>query len=307
MPRVVISEFMDEPAIDWLRARHDVTYDPSLVDDPSRLRAACADADALIVRNRTQVDAALMDAAPALRAIGRLGVGLDNIDTKGATARGVAVFPATGGNVTSVAEYVITALLVLRRGAWLGSAQVLSGAWPRQRMMGHEVEGATLGLVGFGAIAQATALRARALGMSIAAYDPFLAASDPAWEGVAHFDNLDELTAHADVLSLHVPLTDTTRELFGADRLAMMKPGAVLINTARGHIVDEAALADALHSGHLRGAAMDVFASEPLGAGSPLEGAPNLIATPHIAGVTVESNTRISWITARNVDGALAV
>ncbi|WP_296644514.1 hydroxyacid dehydrogenase [Roseinatronobacter sp.] len=306
MARVVISEFMDEPAIDWLRARHDVTNDPALVDDPAALRAACAKASALIVRNRTQVDAALMDAAPGLRAIGRLGVGLDNIDTATAKARGVAVFPATGGNVTSVAEYVITALLVLRRGAWLGSADVLSGAWPRQRMMGLEVEGASLGLVGFGAIAQATAARAQALGLLVAAYDPYLPANDHAWHGIARFDDLDQLTAHADALSLHVPLTDATRGLFGADRLAMMKPGAVLINTARGHIVDEAALADALHSGHLGGAAMDVFASEPLGAGSPLEGAPNLIATPHIAGVTVESNTRISWITARNVDGALA-
>lgn len=306
MALVVISEFMDEPAIDWLRARHDVTYDPTLVDDPAALRAACADAAGLIVRNRTQVDAALMDAAPGLRAIGRLGVGLDNIDTEGAKARGVAVFPATGGNVTSVAEYVITAIMVLRRGAWLGSAEVLSGAWPRQRMMGLEVAGATLGLVGFGAIAQATAERARALGMSIAAYDPFLPADAPAWQGIARFDDLDALIAHADALSLHVPLTDATRGLFGADRLARMKPGAVLINTARGHIVDESALADALRSGHLGGAAMDVFGSEPLGAGSPLADAPNLIATPHIAGVTVESNTRISWITARNVDGELA-
>lgn len=306
MARIVISEFMDEPAVDWLAACHDVTYDPTLVDDPARLRATCADADALIVRNRTQVDTALIGAAVSLRAIGRLGVGMDNIDTEAAKARGVAVFPATGGNVTSVAEYVITAIMVLRRGAWLGSAEVLSGAWPRQRMMGLEVEGATLGLVGFGAIAQATADRARALGMSIAAYDPYLPADNPAWQGIARFDDLDTLIAHADALSLHVPLTDTTRGLFGPARLATMKPKAILINTARGHIVDERALADALRSGHLGGAAMDVFASEPLGAGSPLEGAPNLIATPHIAGVTMESNTRISWITAKNIARHLA-
>jgi (S)-sulfolactate dehydrogenase len=173
-------------------------------------------------------------------------------------------------------------------------------------MMGLEVEGAILGLVGFGAIAQATAMRARALGITIAAFDPYLPADAPAWDGIARFDDLDALVAHADALSLHVPLTDATRGLFGADRLARMKPGAVLINTARGHVLDEAALADALHSRHLGGAAIDVFGSEPLGAGSPLEGAPNLIATPHIAGVTVESNTRISWITVRNVAAALA-
>lgn len=306
MALVVISEFMDESAIDWLRARHDVTYDPTLVDDSARLRRACAPASALIVRNRTQVDAALFDAAPGLRAIGRLGVGLDNIDTVTATARGIAVCPATGGNTISVAEYVITAVMVLRRGAWLGSAEVLSGAWPRQRMMGLEMAGATLGLVGYGAIAQATATRAQALGMSVAAYDPYLPANAAAWDGITRYDNLDALVGHADALSLHVPLTDATRGLFGAARLAAMKPGAILINTARGHVVDEGALADALTSGHLGGAAMDVFASEPLGAGGPLAAAPNLIATPHIAGVTVESNTRISWITVRNVDGALS-
>ncbi len=306
MPLVVISEFMDEPAIDWLRTYHDVTYDPTLVDDPTRLRAACADAAGLIVRNRTQVDTALMDAAPGLKAIGRLGVGLDNIDTDTAKARGIAVHPATGGNVVSVAEYVITAILVLRRSAWVGSAQVLNGEWPRQSMIGLEVDGATLGLVGFGAIAQATAMRAKALGMTIAAYDPFLPADSPAWEGVERHETLDTLLPVADALSLHVPLTAETKGMFNAATLARMKPGALLINTARGKIVDEAALADALKSGHLGGAAMDVFASEPLAGNGPLVDAPNLIATPHIAGVTVESNTRISWITVKNVANSLS-
>jgi len=306
MPLVVISEFMDEPAIDWLRTYHDVTYDPTLVDDPTRLRAACADAAGLIVRNRTQVDTALMDAAPGLKAIGRLGVGLDNIDTDTAKARGIAVHPATGGNVVSVAEYVITAILVLRRSVWVGSAQVLNGEWPRQSMIGLEVDGATLGLVGFGAIAQATAMRAKALGMTIAAYDPFLPADSPAWEGVERHETLDTLLPVADALSLHVPLTAETKGMFNAATLARMKPGALLINTARGKIVDEAALADALKSGHLGGAAMDVFASEPLAGNGPLVDAPNLIATPHIAGVTVESNTRISWITVKNVANSLS-
>lgn len=305
MSLVVISEFMDEPAIDWLRARHSVTYDPSLVDDLARLRAACAEAAGLIVRNRTKVDLALLDAAPNLRAIGRLGVGLDNIDTETAKARNIAVYPATGGNVVSVAEYVITALLVLRRRAWQGSAEVLVGKWPRQNMMGLEVDGATLGLIGFGSIAQATARRARALGMTIAAYDPFLPADNPAWDGVERHETVESLLPLADVVSLHVPLTADTKGMFGADTLAKMKSGAVLINTARGQIVDEAALAQALASGHLGGAAMDVFACEPLAAGNPLAEAPNLIATPHIAGVTVESNTRISWITVKNVASSL--
>ena len=301
MAHVVISEFMDEPAVNWLRERHTVTYDPSLVDDPARLRQVCAEAHGLIVRNRTQVDRALFDAAPALRVVGRLGVGLDNIDTSFAESRQIAVYPATGGNVVSVAEYVITAILVLRRAAWMGTSDVLAGKWPRQSMIGLECDGANLGLVGYGAIAQATAERARAFGMKILAYDPFLPADHPAWETAERHESLSTLLPVADAVSLHVPLTDATRGLLDNAGIAAMKPGAVLINTSRGNIVDEGALAKALHSGHLGGAAMDVFAQEPLPADTALVGAPNLIATPHVAGVTVESNTRISWITVKNV------
>ncbi len=305
MAKVVISEFMDDAAIEWLRARHEVHYDPALVEDRAALLAACADAQGLIVRNRTQVDAALLAQAPQARVVGRLGVGLDNIDLEACRARGINVHPATGGNVVSVAEYVLTAALMLRRGAWLGSAEVLGGAWPRQKMMGREVAGARLALWGFGAIAQAVALRARAMGMEVAALDPYLPEDDSAWAEVTRCATLEDLIEGADVLSLHVPLTDQTRGIFDAARLGSLKRGAVLINTARGGIVDEHALGMVLKSGHLGGAAIDVFAAEPLAAGSPLEGAPNLIATPHIAGVTIESNTRISWITVENVARSL--
>jgi len=292
---------MDEAAVDWLAARHGVRYDSGLVEDRAALEAAVRDASALIVRNRTQVDGRLIAACPLLRAVGRLGVGLDNIDTDACAARDIAVLPATGGNTVSVAEYVVTAALVLRRGAWLGSGEVLSGAWPRQRMMGNEVQGARLGLVGFGAIARATADRARALGMSISAFDPFLDATDPAWANATRSDALEPLLETSDVLSLHVPLTDATRGLIGAPEIVRMPRGAVLVNTARGGIVDETALAEALKAGRLGGAALDVFADEPLPADSPLDGVPNLIATPHIAGVTHQSNVRISRITAENV------
>ncbi len=301
MSDIVISEFMDAPAVDWLRRDFNVTYDPTLVEDAARLQEACAGARGLIVRNRTQVTEALIAASPKLRAVGRLGVGLDNINLDACKARDVAVFPATGGNTVSVAEYVITAVLMLRRGAWLGTAEVLAGAWPRQRMMGLEVSGATLGLVGFGAIAQAVAVRAQALGMAIMAHDPFLPADDAAWAGVERCETLDDLLSAADAVSLHVPLTAETRNLLDTARLSRMKKGAVLINTARGGIINEAALAEALGSGHLAGAALDVFDAEPLAGGSALDGVPGLIATPHIAGVTVESNTRISWITVENV------
>ncbi len=301
MNDIVISEFMDDAAIDWLRRDFSVIYDTTLVDDPDRLHAACAHARGLIVRNRTQVRTALLAACPNLVAVGRLGVGLDNIDLDACNAHGVAVYPATGGNTISVAEYVITAVLMLRRKAWLGTSDVLAGAWPRQRMMGLEVAGGILGLIGFGAIAQAVATRAQALGMKIMAHDPFLPADHAAWNVVQRCETLDPLLQAADAVSLHVPLTNDTRNLLDAAHLAQMKRGAVLVNTARGGIIEETALADALKSGHLGGAALDVFKTEPLPDHSVLKDAPHLIATPHIAGVTEESNTRISWITAETV------
>jgi (S)-sulfolactate dehydrogenase len=301
MADVVISEFMDEEAVAWLEQRFAVDYDPKLVDDRPRLLAAGRGARAIVVRNRTRVDGALLAVWPDLRAVGRLGVGLDNIDTEACAARGIAVMPATGGNTVAVAEYVIAAVLMLRRGAYGASAEVLAGAWPRERLIGAEVAGAVMGLIGFGAIARAVAERARAMGMRVAAFDPFVPEGDAAWAGVERHGDVDGLLGASDAVSLHVPLTDATGGLIDAERIARMRPGAVVVNTARGGIVDEAALAAALRDGRLGGAALDVFAEEPLGPGSPLAGAPNLIATPHIAGVTRESNTRIGRITAENV------
>jgi (S)-sulfolactate dehydrogenase len=306
MPKVVISEFMDEAAIAAELAGLDVVYDPGLVDRPEDLAAAAARADALIVRNRTQVRGALLDAARDLTVVGRLGVGLDNIDLPACRARGIAVYPATGANDGAVAEYVIASALLLLRGAYGASAAVAAGAWPRNALMGREIAGKRLGLVGFGAIARETARRAAALGMAVAAHDPFVAADDPAWNpatGPVQSRALDALIAQSDVLSLHVPLTDRTRGLIDAAALARMPKGAILINAARGGVVDEAAVARALRSGHLGGAALDVFDREPLdaAAGAVFADVPNLILTPHIAGVTQESNVRVSAVTAQAV------
>jgi (S)-sulfolactate dehydrogenase len=305
MPAIVITEFMDAPAVEELRAAHHTLYDAALVDDRPRLLAAVADARALVVRNRTQVDAALLAAAPKLEVVGRLGVGLDNIDMAACAARGVRVFPATGANSIAVAEYVMAAALTLVRPVYAATAEVAAGRWPRTRLVGGELAGRTLGLVGFGGIARAVAVRAKAFGMTVIAFDPHLAPGDPAWDGV-HRHALPEVLATADVLSLHVPLSDETRGMLNAPALAAMKPGAILIDTARGGIVEEAALADALRSGHLGGAALDVFETEPLPASTQWDGVPNLILTPHIAGVTRESNAAVSSLTARNVLGALA-
>jgi (S)-sulfolactate dehydrogenase len=307
MPRIVISEFMDEAAIREGLAGFDVLYDPKLVDDPAALEAAAADADALIVRNRTQVRGALLQSATKLKCIGRLGVGLDNIDVEGCKARGIAVFPAAGANDVSVAEYVIGTAMLLLRGAYASTEQVASGAWPRNALSnGREISGKRLGLVGYGSIARETARRAAALGMSLAAHDPHLKLNDPAWRpdfGTVETLPLDELVATSDVLSLHVPLTDGTRGMIDAAAIARMKPGAILINAARGGVVDEAAVAAALKSGALGGAALDVFDAEPLKgeAAGVFEGCPNLVLTPHIAGVTTESNVRVSGVTAASV------
>ena len=305
--RIVATEFMDEAALADLDA--DVLYDPALVDDRAATLAAVAAADAVIVRNRTQVDAELLAAAPRLRCVGRLGVGLDNIDIKACAKRNVSVHPATGANAASVAEYVIGALLVLVRGCFGANAAMLAGGWPRGALGGGgEIGGRTLGLVGFGTIAREVASRARALGMTVIAHDPVLAADNPAWRDVGRVA-LHDLLARADAVSLHVPLTDETRGLIDADALAAMKPSAVLVNTARGGVVDEAALADALRAGRLGGAALDVFEEEPLGAEAAraFEGCPNLVLTPHVAGVTAEANDRVSRLTVRNVARALGL
>lgn len=306
--RIVISEFMDAPAVERLRGRFDVDYRPKLVDDLPALQAALPEARAWIVRNRSPVRGELLQAARELRVVGRLGVGLDNIDMEACGARGIQVFPATGANAESVAEYVVTAALMLLRGAYFSTRAVEAGTWPRQMLsQGREAAGKVLGVVGFGSIGRLTAMKAAALGMKVVGYDSLLGAGDPAWAGSSTQPlELDALLAAADVVSLHIPLTPRTRGLLDGRRLALMKRDAILVNTARGGVVDEAALASMLREGRLGGAALDVFDREPLAAGSPLAGAPRLLLTPHIAGVTLEANERVSALIADRVASALA-
>ena len=296
--RIVISEFMDQPAVDRLAARHDVDYRPRLVDDAPALQSALPGAAAWIVRNRTPVRGPLLEAARDVRVIGRLGVGLDNIDVDACAARGIEVIPATGANAESVAEYVVSAALVLLRGSFFSTRAVEAGTWPRQTLsQGREAAGKVMGIVGYGNIGRLTARKAEALGMKVVSYDSQVAD--------ASTRDLDALLRQSDVVSLHIPLTPQTRGLLGRERLGFMKRDAVLVNTARGGIVDEAALAAMLREGRLGGAALDVFDQEPLAAGSPLAGAPRLLLTPHIAGVTVESNERVSALIAERVEEAL--
>jgi (S)-sulfolactate dehydrogenase len=308
MPDIIVTEFLDPGPLAPLKRAFRVHVDTGLWNKPAELEAHLAGAIGVIVRNRTQVTAALIAKAPKLKVVGRLGVGLDNIDLEACRARRIKVCPATGANAVSVAEYVVgTALLLARFAAYHASNQLIAGEWPREKAGGGmELAGKRLGVIGYGNIGQTVAGRARALGLSIVAFDDYLPLSSPAWKGVERL-GLDELLATSEVVTLHCPLTPETRNLIDAARLAKMKRGALLINTARGGVVDEAALAASLKAGHLGGAAMDVFEVEPIekASGEIFKGVPNLILTPHIAGVTRESNDRITTVTVENVLAAL--
>ncbi len=296
---ILITEFMSEAAVGQLSAEHKTVYAPDLADKQGKIPDLLEGVRALIVRNRTQVTAELLNAAPDLQLVGRLGVGLDNIDLDACKARGVQVIPATGANTLSVAEYVVTNAANLLRNAYQANEAMLAGNWPRAECSGREIAGRRMGLVGFGAIAQETARLARAWGMETCAYDPFLPEDHPAWQRTEQMP-LEQVLLEADVISLHVPLTAETHHLINAERLSLMKDDAVLINAARGGVVDEAALAETMRAGGLFGAALDVFEKEPLteSASKQFNGLRNLILTPHIAGVTQDSNSRVSTMIA---------
>ena len=306
MATVLVSEFMDGSALAFLENRLSVDYAPNLFDDQQTLMQRISAVDALIVRNRTPVTRELLNHAGQLKVIGRLGVGLDNIDLDAAKQANIQVLPATGANAVAVAEYVMSALLHLRRPMTSGFQAMVGGDWPREQFIGGEISGKTLGLIGFGQIAQIVAKRAAAFGMRIAYFDPYIDASEHRSVATA-VSSLDELLALSDSVSIHVPLTEDTHRLMNSQRLALMKSGAILINTSRGGIVDERALIHHIQTGHLGGAALDVFEHEPLDElkGARFDGIDALILTPHIAGVTHESNRRVSQVTAENVLRAL--
>ena len=305
MTKILITEYMDSDAVADLAETYDVIYDPDLVDDRARLLALLPSVEALIVRNRTQVDAALLGQAPKLKVVGRLGVGLDNIDLAAAAEREIAVCPASGANADSVAEYVLTAMMLLWRPVYHHQDTMLEGAFPRNALShGREIGGKTLTLIGGGVIGQAVMSRALAMEMTILVVDPALSA--PPHPG-ARLVSFEEGLKRADVVSLHIPLIDATRNLIDAAALKFMKPSALIINTARGGIIDHAALAAALRAEKLGGAAIDVFPQEPASAEdmSLFAGLENIILTPHVAGLTEDANKRVGSITAQNVKAHL--
>ncbi|WP_353987126.1 hydroxyacid dehydrogenase [Ruicaihuangia caeni] len=282
--------------------------------DPAR-GEALATADALVVRS-TKVGAELMDLGPNLRVIGRHGAGTDNIDLAAAEARGIRVVNTPRSNTDSVAEYVITVALMLlkripeveqrlRSGAFSPEHGSLPGQVSRGGLSGREAAGTRLGLVGAGAIGRAVAVRAQALGMKVSAFDAFMDAETIAGFGITPVAELDDLLASADIVSLHIPGGGENTALLNAERIARMQPGSVLINAARGDLVEAHALSDALTSGHLAGAAVDVFDPEPPAVDHVLFSAPNLVLTPHAAAMTHEALERMAQDVAANVVEAL--
>jgi (S)-sulfolactate dehydrogenase len=304
MTDIVITEFLEPAAIDVLKKDFRVHWDRELWNKRGELEKLVRDLPGLIVRNRTPVDKALLDLAPKLKVVGRLGVGLDNIDVAECERRGIEVCSARGANATSVSEYAIAMAMTLLRGrAYRDTQRLVAGEWPREELgRGVELAGKTFGIIGLGSIGSTSARKARALEMRVIASDPYLADSNENWN-LAQKVALEELLASSDVVSIHCPLSPDTRGMIGATQLARMKKGAILINSARGGIVDEPACAEALRSGHLGGAALDVFDYEPIKpeTGKLFAGLGNVILTPHISGVTVEANHRVSFMTVESV------
>lgn len=268
------------------------------------LREAVARADGVVVRSTTTLDAAALEGSQRLRVIGRAGVGVDNIDVQAATARGIAVFNAPSGNTTSAAELTMALILGAMRKVAEADRSMRAGEWDRKRFRGFELHGKTLALVGAGRIGGEVARRARVFGMRVIAFDPYLQEERAKQLGIT-IASLEEAMRQGDVISLHVPLTDATRNLIGAPQLALVKPTAVLVNAARGGVLDEMALVDALREGRLAGAALDVYDAEPLPADHPLRSTENVLLTPHIGAATVEAQHNVAFEVARSVRNAL--
>jgi D-3-phosphoglycerate dehydrogenase len=299
--KIILTDGLEERGQEILRVAGQVDNRPNI--QPEELLQVIGEYEAMIVRGRTKVTQALFDAAVRLRVVGRAGVGIDNIDLQAARDHGVCVVNAPASTTLAVAELTLGLLLALARSIPRADAAMKAGQWLKKELIGIEISGKTLGVVGMGHIGAAVAQRATALGMSVVGYDAWLPAEEIAKRG-ARAASLAEVYAQADFITYHIPLTAETRQMVDAQALASMKPGVRLICTARGGIIDEAALLSALESGQVAGAALDVFAQEPPGA-TALIAHPNVIATPHIGAQTEEAQARAAEDIAHEVLAAL--
>ena len=305
--KILIAEPVAGPAIDFLSAAHQTDVRVGLPREQLlHVLGEEGGWDALVVRSQTRVDAELLAAAaPRLSVIGVASVGIDRIDVEAATRAGVMVVNAPTGNTIAAAEHTMAVMLALLRHVPEANESIRRGEWERGRFTGRELRGKTLGIIGLGKIGKAVARRATGFEMRVLASDPYLT-EEQASEVGAKLVGLAELLHRSDVITVHTPLTSQTRHLLGRGQLEATKPGAFVLNVARGGIVDEAALADALASGHLAGAAVDVYSSEPMAADNPLRDAPNLVLTPHLGASTSEAQDRVGLEMAEQLIMALS-
>ena len=291
--RVIVADPLLPEGFDILREASGITVEDHTQDNPDELTGALVGAAGLIVRSRTKVDADLMQAGSSLQVIGRAGVGVDNIDIDEATRRGIVVMNAPAANTYSTVELAFALLLGSARRVPEADASMRAGQWKRKELRGTQLAGKTMGVVGVGRVGGEMADRAQAFGMQVLAHDPYVT-EERRNELALDMKPLEELLRVANIVTLHVPLTDENRGLIGRNEIASMPAGAILINAARGGLVDEEALAEALVSGHLAAAGIDVFEMEPLPDDSPLREAPNLVMTPHIGASTFEAQQEVS-------------
>jgi len=303
--RVLVSDRLPKTSVDLLRAASGVEVVEKVGLGEADLRPLVADIDAWIVRGETKVTRGLMEAAPRLRWVGRAGAGLDNVDVAAAKERGIEVMNVPGGNSIAVAELVFGLLLALFRKLPEADASMRRGEWLKSKLMGRELRGKVIGIVGMGKIGRAVAQRALAFEMTCLGHDP-LVPPDAIRAAGAEPATLEALLAKADIVTLHLPVTPETKRMFDAKRFASMKRGSVLVNAARGPLVDEAALLEALSSGQLAGAALDVFATEPPGA-IPLLSLPNVVVSPHIGASTQEAQEAVGDEIVRMILDRMAV
>ena len=292
-PRVLVSDKLSETAVQIFRDRGvEVDYEPDLGKDKDRLLAVIGQYDGLAIRSATKVTEKVLEAATNLKVIGRAGIGVDNVDIPAATRKGIIVMNTPFGNSITTAEHAIAMMFAVARQLPEASASTHAGKWEKNRFMGVELFNKTLGVIGAGNIGGIVCDRALGLSMKVVAYDPFLSEERAKQLGVTKVE-LDELLARADFITLHVPLTDKTRNILSAENLAKTKKGVRIINCARGGLIDEPALAEALKSGHVAGAALDVFEVEPA-TDSPLLGLPNVVCTPHLGASTTEAQENVA-------------
>lgn len=292
-PKVLVSDKLSESAVQIFRDRGiDVDFMPDLGKDKDALLAAIPAYDGLAIRSATKATSKILAAATNLKVIARAGIGVDNVDIPAASKKGVIVMNTPFGNSITTAEHAISLMMAVARQIPEANASTQAGKWEKSRFMGSEITNKVLGLIGAGNIGSIVANRALGLKMKVVAYDPFLSSERAAKIGVEKVE-LDELLKRADFITLHVPLTDKTRGILNADAIAQTKPGVRIINCARGGLVDEAALADAIKSGHVAGAGFDVFETEPA-TESPLFGLPNVVCTPHLGASTSEAQENVA-------------